>query len=339
MAGRKKILFLVLMGFWLAATLDAGNFNALYRSGLRKIKARDYKGALNEFKAAYKAAELSSEEVKILFAVANAHYRLKEYKEAHKWASRILDIPDLKHGDRINAYLKLISYSKKLERYDDARDEISSALAVVADNKEKVLFLMENARLMEAQKDYSGAAGAWLECVAACGKSSPDWEAAQKEYIAILFKLKDYVKILKYIDTLKIDSWKSDAQQFVFYYAGLCACKLGNYKLAVKWFEKMSSTKPAWLVYSKNNQLGDTWKKLHEYEKAYKCYEVIYKNAALHNYYRANSLLLMAELRYTQKKYPEAIRLCEELKKFPKASASQLKRADRLLALIKKAKL
>ncbi|MDD5598276.1 MAG: tetratricopeptide repeat protein [Victivallaceae bacterium] len=334
----KKILFLIPAGFWLAAALGAGDFNALYRGGLRKISAGDYKGALTEFKAAYKAAELSSEEVKILFAVADTYYRLKEYKEAHKWAARILDIPDLKHGARMDAYRRLISYSKQLKRYDDAKDEISLALRDAADDKEKIIFLNENARLMETQKDYSGAAGAWLECVAGCREFSPEWEAAQKEYIAVLFKLKDYLKILKHIDALKADSWKSSAQQFIFYYAGLCACKLGNYKLAVKWLEKMSSREPAWLVYSKNNQLGDTWKKLHEYEKAYKCYEVIYKNTDLHNYYRANSLLLMAELRYTQKKYPEAASLCEELKKFPKASASQIKRADRLLVLIKKAK-
>jgi tetratricopeptide (TPR) repeat protein len=333
----KKILFLIFLCIQFAAA-GAGKFDALYRSGLRKINARDYKGALEELKAAYKAAELSSEEVKVLFAIADTYYRQKEFKEARKWAFRILDIPDLTHDNRMKTHRRLVSYSKQLKRYDDARDEIMIALKDAVNDKEKIVFLKENARLQEAQNNYSAAAGAWLECIAACQAFSPEWEAAQKEYIAALFKQRDYQKILKHIDTLKVNSWKSDAQKFIYYYAGLCAYKLGSYKLAVKWLEKMPSKEPAWLVYSKNNQLADTWKKLHEYENAYKCYEGIYKNTGLQNYYRANGLLLMAELRYTQKKYQEVKRLCEELKKFPNASASQLKRADRLLGLINKAK-
>lgn len=335
MAG-KKILFLLLLCCGLAAA--AGNFDAFYRSGLRKINAQDYEGALTDFKAAYKAAELSDEETKVLFAIADTYYRRKEYREAKKWAARILDIPDLPDNDKMNAYRRLIDYSKRLKRYEDAQDEIRMALKETADNKEKILFLSENARLLEMQNDYSGAAGAWLECVAACPEYSPDWEAAQKEYVATLFKLKEYLKTLKHVEGLKVDSWKSDAQKFVYYYAGLCAYKLGNYKLAVDWLEKMPSGEPAWLVYSKNNQLGETWSKLGEYENAYKCYEVIYKNTGLQNYYRANGLLMMAELRYTRKKYEEAGRLCEELKKFPNASENQLKRASHLLELIKKAK-
>ena len=70
------------------------------------------------------------------------------------------------------------------------------------------------------------------------------------------------------------------------------------------------------------------------YEKAYKCFELIYKNTKLQNYYRADALWMMADLRYLQKNYKASKLLCEKLKKFPRASKSQIERANSLLASI-----
>jgi hypothetical protein len=95
---------------------------------------------------------------------------------------------------------------------------------------------------------------------------------------------------------------------------------------------------PSWMIYSKNSQLGNCWIKLNDYVKAYKCFEIIYKNTSLRDYYRANGLLLMTETLWLQKKYKDAAELCEKINKFPGASKNQIKRAESLLKKIRASK-
>jgi tetratricopeptide (TPR) repeat protein len=334
----RKIFFPVFLCFGFIAVIHAGNFNTFYRTGLRKLRARDYDVALSKFKEAYDSAELSHEEVKILLIIADVCYRQKKYKEAKTWVARILDIPDLKLKAKITTYRRLISYSVKLKRYDDALDEVRRAMRSVSDNKDKAVFLIERSKIFEVQKKYPRAVESLLDCIEICKSGSPQWQSAQLRFVIVLYRQKKYKEILKLIPELQLDEWSTSSQQLVYYYAGLCAYRERDYKLAASWFERIPDNGRSWLVYSKNSQLGNCWKKMRKYEKAYICFEVIYKNNKLQSYYRANGLWLMADLRYLQKNYKASKLLCEKLKKFPKASKSQIKRADRLLGKMKKIK-
>ncbi|MCK4982986.1 MAG: hypothetical protein KAS17_08695, partial [Victivallaceae bacterium] len=297
---------------------------------------RNYETALSKFKGAYNRAELSQEEVKVLLIIADVYSRQKKYKDAKNWATRILDIPDLKLKSKVTAYQRLINYSVKLKRYDDALDDVRMALKRVSAKKDKAFFLIERAKIFEAQKKYPKAIEALRDCIEIYESGSTQWQAAQQRFIIILFKQKKYKEILKLLPKLHLDEWQVSSRQLVCYYAGLCAARQENYKLAASWFERMPDKGRSWLVYSKNSQLGNCWKKMRKYEKAYKCFEIIYENTKLQSYYRADGLWMMADLRYLQKNYKASKLLCEKLKKFPKASANQIKRADRLLTLMKK---
>ena len=93
----------------------------------------------------------------------------------------------------------------------------------------------------------------------------------------------------------------SNSQRMIYYYAGLSTFKEKDYVLAISFFERMPDKGPKWLFYSKNSKLGSLWKQLVKYEKAYQCFELIYKDKKLANSYRASSLWEMANLRYLQK--------------------------------------
>lgn len=334
----RKIFFPALLCFGFIAAIHAGNFNALYRDGLRKLRARDYKMALSKFKEAYSSAELSREEVKILLIIADVYSRQKKYKDAKNWLRRILDIPDLKLKDKHRTYRRMISYSVRLKRYDDALDDVRVVMRSVRDNKDKAVFLIERAKIFEAQKKYLRAIETLRDCIEICESASPQWQAAQLRFVIVLFRQKKYKDILKLIPELRLDEWQAYSRQLIYYYAGLCADRKGDHKLAASWFERLPDKGRSWLVYSKNIHLGNCWKKMLLYEKAYKCFEIIYKNNKLQSYYRANGLWLMADLRYVQKNYKASKLLCEKLKKYPKASGNQVKRANRLLASMKKIK-
>jgi tetratricopeptide (TPR) repeat protein len=331
----KKIFLPVFLCFGIITAIQAGNFNSLYRTGLRKLNARDYEAALNDFKKAFNSAELSQDEVKILFAIADVYARQKKYKAAKNWIMRILDIPDSKLNDKISVYHRMAAYSISLKRYDDALDDIKTALKIVKENKDKVFFLMERAGIFELQKDYQGAVDTLQECIKICERASLPRQRAQQRLIVVLYEQKKYAQILKLMPELQTAKWEASSQEIVYYYAGLSAMQQKKYEQAVSWFEHISDDGHSWLVYSKNSQLGNCWKNLLKYEKAYTCFEIIYKNVKLQNYYRAKGLEMMAEMCYLQKKYKDAKKLCEELKKFPGASKIQLKQADMLLAQMK----
>jgi tetratricopeptide (TPR) repeat protein len=332
----RKIFFAALISLCLVLAADAGNFNVLYRSGLKKLYKRDYAGALVKFKKAYDSAELSNEEVKIIFAIANAYSGQKKYKDAHNWIVRLFDIPDLTSSQKTTAYRRLIYYSKRLKRYDDALEEVGTALndADLAD--QKAVFLNERAKVYEEQKKYPEAEKIYRESLKACTKNSPQLYSTQRQILAILYKQKKYQAALDYMAKLKIDKWDTYSKRIGCYYAGLCAHNLGKCQLAITWFERMPPNPPAWLAYSRSCQLGSCYSRLGKHEKAYKCYEQVYENLKLNSYYRANALWLMASKRYWQKNYKEAKRLCEDLIKFPKATKSQRQRAENLLKSIKK---
>ena len=331
-----KILFPVFLCFGIIIAVYAGKFDALYRAGLRQVTAHNYDAALVKFKAALDCAELSQEEVKILFTIANVYSRQKKYKDAKNWLQRIFDIPDLQHKDKVKAYLRLINCSISLKRYDDALEDTDMVLRNMETAEDKAAFLEQRARIFELQENYPKAVEVLQNCIKTCKKGSYKWQTAQRQLMAILYKQKAYKRILELVAQFKLDEWEISTRRVVCYYAGLCASRQGNYSLAVTWFEQMPDNGPAWQVYSKNSQLGDCWKRLGKYDKAYKCFELIYKNTELHDYYRANSLWMMADLRYLQKKYQDSGKLCEKLIAFPKASKSLVERAKSLIALMKK---
>lgn len=332
----RKIFLSIFLCFGVITLIYAAKFRVLYKAGQQRMRARDYKAALSKFQAAFDCAELSHEEVTILFAIAELLAKQKKYKDARNWIKRVLDIPDLKHKNKIKAYLCLINYSISLKRYDDALNEVNTALSNLDNDKDKAAFFSIHVKIFEVQKKYPEALEAVQDYIVICKAGSPQWQNAQRRLVAILFKQKKYKQLLELIAEFKVDEWEASSRRFVCYYAGLCAFRLRRYKLAASWFARMPDKGPAWLVYSKNSQLGTCWKKLNEYEKAYRCFELIYTNSKLQNYYRADSLWIMADLRYLQKKYRESRVLCEKLKKFPKVSKSQIERADRLIASIKK---
>ena len=332
----KKIFLPAFLCFMVVtAAQAAGNFNTLYRTGLRKLNARNYDAALVDFKKAYDNAELSQEEVKILLAIANVYARQKKYKDAKNWVIRILDIPDLQLKDKIYTYRRMVNYSIARKHYDDALDEIRTALRLAKTNEDKVVFLMERARISELQKNYQDATQTFQECVKISERSSTQWQRVQQRLIAVLYRQKKYEDILKLMPGLETAEWQASSKEIIYYYAGLSAMRLKKYDQAVNLFKNISDKGRPWLMYSKNSQLGSCWSKLRKYENAYACFEAIYKNTKLQNYYRAKGLEMMAETRYAQKEYKIAKRLCEELKNFPKASKIQIKQADRLLAKIK----
>ena len=327
----KKIFFTALTSLSLIIIADAGNFNALYRSGLSKLRKRDYAGALAQFKKAYDSAELSKEEVKIIFAIANVYSGQKKYKDAHGWVVRLFDIPDLTSKQKANVYKRMIYYSKRLKRYDDALEEAGNALNDADLAEQKSVFLNERGKIYEEQKKYPEAEKIYRESLKVCAKNSPQIYSTQRQILAILYKQKKYQDALDYIAKLKIDKWDNYSKCIGCYYAGLCAHNLGKCQLAITWFERMPPNPPAWLTYSSSCQLANCYSRLGKHEKAYQCYEQVYKNSKLGSYYRANALWLMARKRYRQKRYKDAKSLCEELIKFPKASQSQRKRGENLL--------
>jgi tetratricopeptide (TPR) repeat protein len=332
----KKIFFLVFLCCGIIATAQKENFNSFYRSGLRKLNTYNYAGALVDFKKAYSKAELSHEEVKILLIISDVYYRQKKYKDAKNWTMRILDIPDLKLKSKISTYRRLINYSLRLKLYDDALDYVKMALRTVDKDQDKAIFIIERAKIYEAQKKYTEAVVALRECIEICENGLPQWQKAQQKLIAVLFKQKKYKQILALIPELGIEEWEDSSRQLINYYAGLCAMRQKKYKLATSWLERIPDKGRSWFIYSKNSQLGSCWKQLREYEKAYKCFEIIYKKTKLQDYYRVNGLYMMADMRYLQKKYQDAKNLCEKVKKSPNASKIQIKRAEKLLERIKK---
>ncbi|MDD5697799.1 MAG: tetratricopeptide repeat protein [Victivallaceae bacterium] len=332
----KKIFLSVGLVFGFIMAAGAGDFNALYRTGLRKLQAGDYAGALTAFKAAFGHTELSGEEVRVLTAIADVYARQKQYREAENWLRRVLDLPDLKRDDKVKTYLRLIDYAIFLGHYEDALGDADTALNRLADKADKAVFLRQRARIFELKQDYPKAVQALQECIKKCEPGSAAWQEAEQHFITVLFKQKRYEQILTHLAGLKLNEQEAVSWRIICYYAGQCASRQGNYQLAATWFERMPDKGPAWLIYSKNSQLGDCWRKLGQYEKAYKCFEIIYRNTELHNYYRASGLWMMAELGYLQGKYRDARRLCEELKNFPGASENQKKRAAELLSLLKK---
>lgn len=335
----KKIFLPVFLCLaFITAAGPAGDFNVLYRSGLRKLNERNYDAALSEFKKAYSKAELSQEEIRILFAIADVYSRQKKYKDAKNWVLRVLDIPDLKLKDKIATYKRMINYSIAREHYDDALDEIRIALKFVKENKDKVSFLMERAKISERQKDYEDAIQTFQECAKISERSSPQWQSVQQRFVALLYRQKKYEDILKLMPGLQTAEWKTSSRDIIYYHAGLSAMRLKKYEQAIELFKNISDDGHSWLLYPKNSYLGGCWINLRQYEKAYACFESIYKNTKLQNYYRAKGLEMMAEVRYTQKRYEDAKKLCEELKEFPQASNTQIKQANILLRKIKKQK-
>lgn len=327
----RKIFFTALTFLSLVLVVDADNFNVLYRKGLKQLRSRDYKAALEQFKKAYDSAELSYQEVKIIFGIANAYSGQKKYRDAYNWVRRIFDIPDLSQKDKISAYKLLIYYSRRMKRYDDALEEVSSALNDTDMEDQKAVFMNERAKIYEDQKKYSEAEKTYRESLKICPKDSPQLYSTQRQVLAILYKQKKYQEALDYVAKLKIDKWDTYSKRIGFYYAGISAHRLGKCQQAISWFERMPPNPPAWLAYSRSNQLANCYSRLGKHEKAFQCYEQVYKNSKLGNYYRANALWLMARKRYRQKKYKEAKALCEKLIKFPKATKSQIKRAENLL--------
>jgi len=332
----KKIFFTVFFCFGIIIAIQAGDFNSLYRTGLRKLRSNDYDGALVQFKKAHEKAELSSEEIKVLFAIADVYSQQKKYKEAKTWVVRVLEIPDLKAKDKIFTYRLMIKYSTSLEQYNDALTDIRAILRRVVDDKDKVFFLLKRAKILELQKKYPEAEESIQECIKLCRNGSPQWQAGQQRFVIVLFKQKKYNDILTRAIELDMTGWETSPKQFVHYYAGLAAMREKKYKTAAGWFGRMSDEGQPWFIYSKNSQLGTSLKKLRQYEKAYKCFEIIYKNTKLQDYYRANGLYMMAEMRYLQNEYKDARALCEELKKYPKATNNQIKRAEKMLKKLKK---
>lgn len=331
----RKIILFFCASFVLLNLTAASKFGAKYRSGLRKIKAKDFKGAQVELQKAYDHAELSSEEVKVLFALASVNSSLKSFKKTKENLEKILEIPDLKHSDKLKVYKRLISCNIRLKNYPEAFSTVNLGLTSAVSDDEKVDFFYERSKVYEKQKKFATAIKILQDALDLSNEFSKKWQETQFKIVNVMFKNRQYEKILEVLDEINIKKINGYPKQMICYYAGQSAWRLRKYIKAAECFELISDKGASWLCFAKNNQLGQCWSKLKKYEKAYNCFKRLADNIKLQNYYRANGILMMAEMRLKQKKYREAKILCEKVKKFPKASASQVKRAETLLSRIK----
>ncbi|MDD5729413.1 MAG: tetratricopeptide repeat protein [Victivallales bacterium] len=334
---RKTVCATLLFAWGLAATAvesNSGNFNIYYRSGLEKFRSRDYPGALEQLEKAAAAAKSSETRIKVLFAIADVYSAQGNYQDAGKYLMRIFAVPKLTRPDRISAYRRLLLLSKRRQDYEEALDTLASAFRDPALSDVRWLFLRERAQLYAGQKKYAEAERNLRESLDLCGKDSPRRHELQREIVIILHQQKKYQAALDYLAELKIAAWDEHSQRLACYYGGLCAVRLGNYRLAADWFNRMPSGAAAWLQYSCNTQLADCYSQLQETEKAYACLDSLWRDAQLPAYYRGNALWLMAELRYRRKQYSEAKTLCEKLMKFPGLTERQSERAQNLLRSI-----
>ncbi len=275
------IIPFICMIAWSAAGED---FRQIYAHARQKMQAGEYPAASVELNKALIAAQLSSEEVSVLFDLSYAFLKMANIDESMKCLEQILDIPDLPENERNRVYLQMADVHVAAKKYDEAIEDCNDGMSKVTANGDKYRFLMKAAHAMNTKKDYPAALDYAQQALASCQDNVPNQLNAKRLMVWVYSGQENYSGVTgvftrQELDTLPADFKKSIYQTMVNAYMkaarGMLAEK--EYGKAMEiycWIERDKSIKPEQRAEA---YLGEAniLKAQQKYSEAIKSYNVV----------------------------------------------------------------
>ncbi|MHB9138021.1 MAG: tetratricopeptide repeat protein [Victivallaceae bacterium] len=191
------------------------DFKKNYATARQKMQSGNYPEAISELKKAMSSAQLSSEEVSVLFDLAFVHLKLSKMEESIEYLHRVLEIPDITVSDRNRAYLQMADIHIADKKYDDAVDDCNTGIGMAESDAEKFRFLFKTAGIMSMKKDYVAALEYALQAQTLCAPGSPNYLSVKKQLVFIYSAQENYPEVVDVYTQEELDSMLPDIRKAV----------------------------------------------------------------------------------------------------------------------------
>ncbi|MFA6103765.1 MAG: tetratricopeptide repeat protein [Victivallaceae bacterium] len=295
------ILPLVSMMAWSAAAAGE-DFRQLYAHARQKMQSGDYPASIAELNKALAAAQLSSEEVAVLFDLSYACLKMSSLDEAMRYLEQILDIPDLAGNDRNRVYLQMADVHAAAQKYDDAIDDCMEGLGKVTANADKYRFLMKAGHVMNTKKDYPNALDYARQALALCQDNVQNQFMAKRFMIWIYSAQENYPAVIEVFTRQELDAMTVDAKKS--FYPSLIS---------------------AYMKVARNMQADKN------YDKSMEIYCLLEKDKGLKPEQRAEACMGEASILKAQKKYSDAIKTYNVVLSIPETKPEHRKIAQKAI--------
>lgn len=309
------IPFMTMIAWSAAAVATAAaadeDFKQTYAHARQKMQSGDYPAAGIELNKALNAAQLSSEEVSVLFDLSYVSLKMSKLDEAMKYLEQITDIPDLSDNDRDRVYIQMADVHIAAQKYDEAVEDCKEGLSKATANLDKYRLLMKAAHAMNVKKDYSAALDYARQALELCQDNAPNLLVTKRTLVGIYSALEDYPGVTEVFTRQELDAMSADVRKSVY-----------------------PALVNAYLKVARSRQADK------DYAKAIEIYDLLEKDKKVKPEQRAEAYLWEANALKMQKKYSEAIRNYYVVLSFQDAKPDHKKIAqkelDQLQALLTK---
>lgn len=211
----QKLIFIipVIMFAWSVAGND--DFKKVYANARQKMQSGDYPGSVTELNKALRAAELSTEEVSVLFDLAFTHLKLVQTAESIKYLERILEIPDITVSDRNKVYLQMADIHLADKKYDDAVDDCNTGISMAESDAEKFRFMLKTASIMNMKKDYVAALEYATQAQTLCPAGSPNLFYVKKLLVTVYNAQENYQDAMAVYTQEELDAMPPDIRKTI----------------------------------------------------------------------------------------------------------------------------
>ncbi len=286
---------------WSAAAAGE-DFKQLYAYARQKLQSGDYPAAGIELNKALNAAQLSSEEVAVLFDLSYASLKMSKLDESLKYLEQITDIPDLTDNDRDRVYLQMADVHVAAQKYDEAVEDCKEGLGKTTANLDKYRLLMKAAHAMNAKKDYSAALDYARQALELCQDNAQNQLATKRALVGIYNVQEDYPGVTEVFTRQELDAMPADIKKSVY-----------------------PAIVSAYLKVARSRQADK------DYGKAIEIYDLLEKDKSVKPEQRAEAYLGEANALKMQKKYSEAIKNYNVVLSFQEAKPDHKKIAQKEL--------
>lgn len=262
---------------WPAASGE--NFKHIYTGARHKMQAGDYPAASIELNNALDAAQLSSEEVAVLFDLAYVCLKTSKLDESIKYLEQILDMPDLAENERNKVYLQLADVHVAAKKYDEAIGDCNDGLSKATEPSDKFRLLLKIANIMNTKKDYAAAMNFAQQALALCKDNIQNQLAAKRLMIWIYSAQKNYPGVVEVYTRQELDAMPADFKKSIY-----------------------PNIINAYMIIAGNMQAEKN------YAQALELYDMIKKDKNVKPEQRSEAYMGEASILKTQQKYSEAIK-------------------------------
>ena len=289
-----------------SVTAAGEDFKQIYSHARQTMQAGDYPAAGIELNKALNAAQLSSEEVAVLFDLSNTYLKMSRLDESMKYLEQIMDIPDLPANEHIRVHLQMADVHAAAQKCDEAIEDCNDGISDTTANADKYRFLMKAGHIMNAKKDYPAALDYARQALVLSTDNPQNQLSAKRLMVWIYSGQGNYTSVAEVYTRQELDAMPAEFKK------SICQTIFNAY-----------------MKVARNRQAEK------DYDKALEIYRWLEKDKSVKPEQRAEACMGEASILKAQKKYSDAVKSYNAVLSIPESKADHRKIAQKEIEQLK----